>query len=220
MARSQIIKDFTSSNISMDIALKQLRVLLSDIGDDASIDWVKNELTGYKDKAKSIPPYRKLTGVLKADYLVGYMHYKNTSLPLNHLDEDCRKSLLEVCLSQSVSTLESLIDNDRGLSLHVPNELFPLIQKGSNAHIVSAKISISTIYVKDILSIVNNKILDILLLLEKEFGNLDDLAIDISLKNPSELNTIVQNINMTIYDNSITVGDNNKIKGSDLTTNK
>ncbi len=220
MARSQIIKDFTSSNISMDIALKQLRVLLNDIGDDSSIDWVKNELTGYKDKHKSLPYYRKLTGVLKADYLVGHMHYQNASLPLNHLDEDCRKSLLEVRVSQSVSTLESLIDNDSSLSLHVPHDLFPLIQKGSNAHIVSAKLSVSIIYIKDILSIVNNKILDILLLLEKEFGNLDDLAIDISLKDPSELNTIVQNINMTLYDNSITVGDNNKIKGSDLITNK
>lgn len=220
MARSKIIKDFTSSNISMDIALKQLRVLLDDIGDDSSIDWVKNELTGYRHEDTSIPSYRKVTGVLIADYLVGHMHYQNNSLPLHHLDEESRKNLLEARLPQSVSTLENIINNNKYLSLHVLPEFFPRIQKGSNARIINAHISISFTDVKDILSTINNKILEILLLLEKEFGNLDDLSIDISLKEPDELNTIVQNINMTLYDNSITVGNNNKIKGSDLKTNR
>ena len=59
-----------------------------------------------------------------------------------------------------------------------------------------------------------------LLFLEKEFGNLDELDIDISIKNKEELKNIVQHIHFNLYDNSIKIGDGNKIKGSNITTNK
>ena len=61
--------------------------------------------------------------------------------------------------------------------------------------------------------------MDTLLLLENEFGNLDDLEIDISSKTPNERDTIIQKIYITLYDNSISIGDNNKIKNSDIITN-
>lgn len=59
-----------------------------------------------------------------------------------------------------------------------------------------------------------------ILTLEKEFGNLDELDIDISTKDTAELKEIVNYIQINLYDNSITIGDNNKIKHSDITTNK
>ena len=50
--------------------------------------------------------------------------------------------------------------------------------------------------------------------------NLDELDIDISIKNKEELKNIVQHIHFNLYDNSIKIGDGNKIKGSNITTNK
>ena len=62
--------------------------------------------------------------------------------------------------------------------------------------------------------------METLLFLEKEFGCLDNLDIDISSKNEVEIKSIVYQIQVNLYDNSISIGDNNKIKNSDILTNK
>ena len=67
---------------------------------------------------------------------------------------------------------------------------------------------------------VKTKILETLLFLEKEFGNLDGLDIDISTKTEEELKSIIQHIQVNLYDNSIAIGNNNKIKNSNIVTNK
>ena len=74
--------------------------------------------------------------------------------------------------------------------------------------------------VSDIISKVKTKILETLLFLEKEFGNLDGLDIDISTKTEEELKSIIQHIQVNLYDNSIAIGNNNKIKNSNIVTNK
>ena len=71
-----------------------------------------------------------------------------------------------------------------------------------------------------IISKVKTKILETLLFLEKEFGNLDGLDIDISTKTEEELKSIIQHIQVNLYDNSIAIGNNNKIKNSNIVTNK
>ena len=64
---------------------------------------------------------------------------------------------------------------------------------------------------------VESKLLDILSYLEKQFGNLDDLDIDIESKSKDELNNIINHIHVLIYnDKSVTLGDNNKIKDSNI----
>lgn len=62
------------------------------------------------------------------------------------------------------------------------------------------------------LSVIENKLLDILLVLEKEFGSLDDLDIDISNKSKAELQDVATQITYIINDNSVIIGDGNKIK--------
>lgn len=75
-----------------------------------------------------------------------------------------------------------------------------------------------------ILTNVKNKLIDILLKLEKEFGNLDDLDINTESKKPKELKKLNQTIINIIYsDNSIKSGDKNKMQdtniGSDIDEN-
>ena len=67
---------------------------------------------------------------------------------------------------------------------------------------------------------VKTKILETLLFLEKEFGDLDGLDVDISIKNSEELRSIINHIEIKLYDNSISLGDNNRIKNSNIITNK
>lgn len=64
---------------------------------------------------------------------------------------------------------------------------------------------------------IENKLLDVLSYLEKQFGNLDELDIDTSSKNDEEMRDIVDHIYVLIYnDHRVNIGSNNKIKDSSI----
>ena len=72
----------------------------------------------------------------------------------------------------------------------------------------------------NIFSKVTSKLLDILLLLEKEFGNLDELDIDVDNKTEEELEEICNKLQIIIYnDKRVTIGNNNRIKDSTIASN-
>ena len=84
--------------------------------------------------------------------------------------------------------------------------------------IITANVIIDPHMVVNVLSVIENKLLDILMVLEKEFGSLDDLDIDISNKSETELQGVVKQISFIINDNSVTIGDGNKIKDLQIKT--
>lgn len=86
----------------------------------------------------------------------------------------------------------------------------------SMTYLMNAYLEISGTVICSILSSVENKVMDILLLLENEFGYLDELSIDLSDKDGEELEKIVNNITIIINDNHVELGDNNTIKDSKL----
>lgn len=56
-----------------------------------------------------------------------------------------------------------------------------------------------------------------LMILEKEFGCLDDLDIDTTVKSEEELKTINEQIFVLVYsDNSVSIGSGNKIKDATI----
>ena len=64
---------------------------------------------------------------------------------------------------------------------------------------------------------IENRLLDVLILLEKEFGVLDDLDIDVESKSEDEKEGIVKQLQIIIFnDNSVTIGNGNKIKDSNI----
>ena len=83
--------------------------------------------------------------------------------------------------------------------------------------IATAYVNLNMASIRNIFPIVENKLLDILSYLEKQFGNLDELDIDIESKTPDELTQIINHIYIMIYkDNSVSLGNNNKIKDSTI----
>ncbi|UZP04423.1 hypothetical protein JW813_05290 [Clostridium botulinum] len=219
MAKSKLIKNFINSNMDIDTALQNLLVILNDFDNESLTNWARKELTGYEHNDE-LPNYRKLTGRFIASYFVGYVHYSNVQFGIDHLGEDLVKLIKTVNFYSSISSLDLAINSGNGLSKPIQPEHFGLIQSNSNANITSAQVNVDVTALKGVTSTVRTKILETLLLLEKEFGNLDDLDIDISTKTTEEVNAIIQNIQVTLYDNSITIGDNNKIKGTNILTNK
>lgn len=83
--------------------------------------------------------------------------------------------------------------------------------------ITSAKVVVGPQLIQDVFSTVESRLLDALIILEKEFGNLDELDIDISAKNPDELKAIIDKLIVIVYnDNSVSIGDDNRIKNSTI----
>ena len=64
---------------------------------------------------------------------------------------------------------------------------------------------------------VENKLLDILRYLEKQFGNLNELDIDVNNKSEQELKEIVNHIYVLLYnDQSVTIGNDNEFNNSNI----
>lgn len=223
MARSNIIKNFINSNMDINTALQNLLAILWCFKDEKLINWVNKELSGY-NQGDELPEYRVVKGRFMASYLVGPLEYSMREFGIKHLDKDMQENLLTSCIYSSISTLEKTVNTvnkkEASMMKSVPPEWYSFLQSNTNAHITNARVEIDMGVISDIISKVRTKILDTLLYLEEEFGNLDDLDIDISTKGNKELTDIIEHIQINLYDNSITIGNNNKINKSDITTNK
>ena len=217
MARSKLIKDFISSNMDIDIALQNLMAILYCLDNDILINWVTKELSGY-DVDDDLPQYRKLQGIVRASFIVGYAQYSKRQFGIAHLDEKMQENLLSTLILFSLYI--QMKDKEVSLGKPIPPEFYGMLQASTNAHITDASVDIDLGMVSNIISKVKTKILETLLFLEKEFGNLDGLDIDISTKTEEELKSIIQHIQVNLYDNSIAIGNNNKIKNSNIVTNK
>lgn len=224
MARSKVIKDLASGKVPIDVAMKQLKVLLTDFEKPEILKWVDSELQGY-DVDDCLPNYRILKGNLVGNFLNYYTKATHVSIPLS---ADAPKGLVELCshvkLYESLSGLKTLISSDEELGMQINALLLPDIQKYSlisMTALLNASVIFSKIQVQDVLSKTENKMMGIFLLLEKEFGNLDEMDIDLSMKTKDELSSISNTIMVTIYnDNSIRVGNDNKMIGTNISTTK
>lgn len=85
--------------------------------------------------------------------------------------------------------------------------------------ITSASVELNRPQLLNIFSKIESILLDILFYLEKQFGNLDELDIDTDSKNEEELEEIVKHIQVIIYnDHSVSIGDDNRIKDSTISS--
>ena len=222
MAKSRIIKELASGNISLETGLKQLKVLLTEFNKSEMLRWVNCELQGYGD-SDIVPEYRIVAGNLIGTFLNYQLKCTNIGIPLNANAPD---EMVNICtnvkLYDSISALRMLNDNSKEIGKQIPSSYLPYIQQYSAISmtaLLSAFVKISQTQIENIFSKVENMVLDVLLLLEKEFGNLDDLDIDLSTKDETEIENITNNIMVIFYnDNSVTIGDNNKMKNTNIST--
>lgn len=227
MAKSQIIKDLANSKVDLATALKRTKLLLSEIGEKPLLDWVDHELVGY-NSVDEIPEYRVHQGILKGTFVIptglgGYEQHTNVNISLNQMPKDDRDRILNMYFYDGVSALKSCYENsDTGSSFiekPILAEYYPYIQKHSNysnMRIINARVLIDSSVVFNVLSIIENKLLDTLLLLEKEFGCLDELDIDTSSVNSYDKERIAEQINLIIFDKSVHIGNDNKIKNTNI----
>lgn len=228
MAKSQIIKDLANGVVDTQTALKRAKVLLQEFDNEEILHWVNYEIEGYPDDV-DVPEYRVIGGQLYGSYFKGSMasHITYTHVPisLGNLTKEEKNDITTVKIGQGIEALKGIIaqsekNEKSGLVKPIPAEFYPLIAHANNDMgmiITTACVELNMPKVLNIFPKIESKLLDILAYLEKQFGKLDDLDIDIESKSADELKSITNHIYVMIYnDKSVTVGDNNKIKDSDI----
>lgn len=227
MGRSKIIKELANSTIDTVTALKRAKVLFSELKNDELIDWANYELTGYPDNVL-LPDYRIEVGNLIGTYIVGTMRshlkYTEASIPLGKMPQDLKDQILNIEFREGVSALKQLSEEHKTtnskMGKMLPADFFPVIAKyNRNPYMViaSAKVIVGAQCVDNIFSIIENRLLDALLLLEKEFGNLDELDLNVSTKSSADIEDIANKVIVIVYnDQSVKMGDNNRIKNSTI----
>ena len=227
MAKSKIIKDLANNEVDIITALKRAKVLVSPLNNAEISKWLNNEISGYPKDA-TIPSYRKTQGSLMGSYFKGslanHIKYTNVSLPLGKMPNETKEKFLSVVFHEGVESLKKLAENSHTagteISKIIPADFFPVIATCNNdpyMMITSARVVVGEHIISNIFSIIENKLLDMLLILEKEFGCLDELDIDTSTKSEEEIEAINNKILVLVFnDKSISIGDGNKIKDTTI----
>ena len=215
MAKSKIIKELANNDISLEVALNRLMIIASDIENEELSQWAERELNGYKNMS-DLPVYRIITnarfvysginGRFKVTHaplpLAEMMGYKNNEIPVNIPDgiQALNESISgNVEYARDMTSMAGVVYQKTGVSCTVILQIVP-----QNA-------------IENILSTIKSKLLKVLIRLDKEYGSLDDLDIDISTKTPEEIHTINVAINNYIFeDRSIKIGDKNRIDSTDI----
>lgn len=218
MAKSIIIKELANGTIDLHTSLKRARVIFQKIGSDELEQWIKNEMEGYKN-LEDVPSYRKVEGVLKGCYIENGIDIKNTSIPLDNVDEETIRKLTYNRAGQSIYALQEAIRTKQSFTRVLNAQECAWLSATTKRRIYFAEAETDTSAVMNIIPIVENLLLEILLLLEKEFGILDDLDINWDSKTENEQRDIVKEITIIFQDNSVFIGSGNKIKDSTIASN-
>ncbi|WP_410491636.1 hypothetical protein QMA40_12050 [Bacillus thuringiensis] len=217
MAKSQLLKDTVSEQSSFENILLRLKVILSNLDNELIMSWIEGELTGYKLDDK-LPDYRVVTGIPMGKFIVnGSFEYTDSQVPLGQvLEPDMIKDLVRMPILDTIKTLEEILsgENKEDYCLVVPTELCHGIST-QELQILAMKIKCPSNFISKVISNVKSKLVDVIMELEKQYENLDELDIKSQVEeNKHKKEKVIFNIENIIFDGSIKMGNNNKIKRS------
>lgn len=215
---NDIINELIDTDKSISSPLLKTKVLASRLQNQTLLNWVSNELKGYENSTE-LPDYRKYRGNITGTYINGNLQYNDQPVPTLGIKRDFEDFLYSMDFHQSISSLETLKgENKSGKLEHTfPAEVTGLIQQNWRKmgnpflQLVNCKKSISVNAVVEILAFVRNNLLDFMLKIDAEFGNITEIE---ELKTKKE--EIANIMNQTIINNSgfgnvVNTGDKAKI---------
>lgn len=216
---SDIINELVDSEKSISSPLLKTKVLASRLQNHELLSWVNNELGNYTD-SMNLPEYRKFGCHLIGVHINGNTKYTNQPVLVGGLGEEIEKILTTMEFFQSISTLENMLTKngsgtlELALSAETTNIIQNNIRRMGNPYyqLLSAKKVIGISVVSEMLSTIRNKLLDFMLKLDEEFGNLTEIE-ELKTKQNEILNIMSQTIIHTSGDgNVVNTGDNSKLK--------
>ena len=218
MAKSKIIKELANNQISMEVALQRLMIIASDLGNEELLAWAETELQGYSPN-DTLPEYRNVRSIHFA-YSGINGNYKVTNCPFTFTSvlEEELSDIYNVPILDSVSSLQNFIDNPEKQSYRRDfSMLNGYVLQRTGLQCTSIYQTVPLNFLQKIVSQIKTILMNVFLKLDKEYGCLDDLDVDTTAKTPDEVEAINKVVNNYIFiDNSINVGDKNKLKGSGI----
>lgn len=216
MTKSKIIKDLVNENISITIALKRLIVLANDIGYDELKQWAEKEVNGYSPDDE-VPEYRYISSnnFTYNGVIGGRVSVTQATLNLSLLSEKTRNEIVKCRVNESISTIEKHAQLSEGeLAIdrsYLAGEIFRNSGGYSGVQCTSITQKFTPSQFEKILQIVSSKTLNILLKLDKEFGNLDDLDIGSSVMTRKKIDKAKHDV-LIIINNDNSFNNTGKIK--------
>lgn len=218
MAKSMIIKALANNEISMEIALNRLLIIASDLDNNSLADWAAAELHGYSEDME-LPEYRKKKS-MHFTYSGVNGGFQVTNIPFTYLEiiAEHDENAFDVPIMDSIATLQNFLDHsDKQSYCRDYTYLNGYVYERTGIQCTSILQRVPLNFLQNILSEIKTRVLRVLVKLDKEYGCLDNLDVDTTNKSPEEIAAINKVVNNYIYiNNGINIGDNNKIKSSEI----
>ena len=119
-------------------------------------------------------------------------------------------------ITNPIKDIQNMTNQKSQIGRSIPSELLHIYSTEMFQMLeVSMQIAPSQLFTVE--TMVKRNLTEIILALEKEFSDIDELDISEEISvNPEKTEQVIQNIFNAITDNSITIGDNNSIKKSEI----
>ncbi len=196
MPRSQIIKDFINEKMSVNVALNNLFVISYELKNEELNMWIKRELNGY-EKEDILPDYRKqLPSRILYTGINGHFQMTNQPLAIKAFGDYAK--LIDSMSSVSNSITELMKDSgkmQKDLTMFAGE-----IEKNTGIQCISIALEFGNNIREIIITNVRTRIIEALLLLEKEFGLLDNLYIE-NIQNSGKITEINKSLKSIVYAN-------------------
>jgi hypothetical protein len=222
---SDIINNLIDSDKTVYVTLLKTKVLATKIENDALLNWVNYELNGYPTD-DLLPEYRRnVIGNIIGVYFVGSTKYTNQPIPTSGFKERFGIDLINTTFRQSISALEQLTSGHDSSVLEIPfsaetcglleeNWKMLDVQNPYSLNIINSKKHVSTVSIKDITFKVRNRLLEFMLEIDKQYGNLTEIK-DLTNKNKEITQIMAKTIINTTGDGYlINTGNDNDIKAT------
>ena len=225
MAKSKLIKDIISDSSTLVQAFERLLVIAMELEDENLQKWVKQEINGYME-SDDLPDYRIVCSQIIGTYQIiggGYLQTrKNQVLPTMGLDAKTKKMLDNTKIRDSVTGIIEAVNsikNGKLVGQPISPEWFSLLEQGTNICVTSAVAACSEFSYNSILQHTKTRLIEVLTLLEKNFGNLDEIDIDSRNYDEEEVAALKGALAQVIDGNQVTniyYISNSKIKNSNI----
>lgn len=211
-----IINELVDSNLSLTYPFLKTKVLASRINNISLLKWVDDELNGYPNELK-IPSYRITSACVYGSFLSGNVKMSNFLIPTLRLNDEYMNIFNKNYFKESIQSLE--IMKNTPCNYGVPSELYGILieELESNGyrfvHLYHAEKKIPLTSISEVLSIIRNKLLEIMLAIEKQFGKEVNIE-NLKSKNRQITSMVTNYISNSGYGIVTNIGDNNNIKAN------
>ncbi|ADO82832.1 hypothetical protein [Ilyobacter polytropus] len=209
--KSKLLLDLLENECELENILFRLKTILFSLENDEIIKWIDSEIEGYKE-GDGVPEYRKVMLTPHISATDGVWSLNKAIASIGHLD---KKELNAVLYHNITDSINSLSYDEKDTCISYNSFLTHRLGEG-----YSRKLLVTQAYgamplgtCSKIKSCVKNRLLSIILELEKKYGALNDydIFLDISDTEKTEIGKTIINI---------TMGNNNRITGSNFGVTK